>query len=200
MQRLESYILTAAHWILVALSCAGCAGSLPQTGHDTGSSEHTDTVVATPLLPERMFLYKTDTLPSGDVIKRWHWDKPWEIRNHQGAVLRRMYSPEWSPDTPHNEGPRITVIQDPKRGTIYEAFFVQTTEAIFDLPMTLFFFATRESRSPLFTLSFTDVTSAQCQPGRASRGSIKLPHIPQTIFDTAQWIGIGWQSATYQHC
>ena len=200
MYGLGSSMLIAAHWILVILLFAGCASGPPRTDPDIASSERTDTVVATPLLPERTFLYKTDTLPSGDIIKRWHWDKPWEIRNSEGAVLRRMYSPEWSPDTPHNEGPHITVIQDPKRGTIYEAFFVQTTEAIFDLPMTLFFFATRESRSPLFTLSFTDVTAVRCQAGRASRGNIKLPHVPQTIFETAQWVGIGWQSATYHNC
>jgi hypothetical protein len=200
MQRVGSYVLLAVVLIVTPAISPGCSNTKPRMGDDPGASEKTDKVAGTPLFRERMFLFKTHTLPAGDIIKRWHWDKPWEIRNNDGAVVRRMYSPEWSPDGPITEGPHITIIQDPQRGTIYEAFFVQRTEAIFDLPMTLFFFATRESQSPLFSLSFTDSTAAQCQPGRVSRGNIKLPQVPQTTFDTAQWIGIGWQSTTYQDC
>lgn len=201
MQRLGwSYTLISVVLAVTAVLLPGCSSSPSRMDDGPASSEKTDKVAGTPLFHERIFLYKTNTLPSGDIIKTWHWDKPWEVRNGDGAVLRRMYAPTWSRDAPNNEGPHITVIQDPKRGTIYEAFFVQKTEAIFDLPMTLFFFATRESQSPLFSLSFTDSTVKQCQAGQVSRGSIKLPHVPQTIFDTAQWIGIGWQSTTYQDC
>ena len=199
MQRFGSYTLILM-LVVTAVLLPGCSTSPSRMGDGPASLEKTDKVAGTPLFHERIFLYKTDTLPSGDIIKRWHWDKPWEVRHSDGTVLRRMHAPTWTPDAPNNEGPHVTVIQDPKRGTIYEAFFVQKTEAIFDLPMTLFFFATRDSQSPLFSLSFTDSTAGQCQATRVSRGSIKHPQVPQTVFEAAQWIGIGWQSTTYQRC
>lgn len=200
MERIECCARVAGALVLTVLLSSGCSNSPPLTGEGRVPLERTDTVRETPLFQERIFLYKTNTLPSGDIIKRWHWDQPWEIRTADGTVLRRMYSPEWSPDATNTGGPYITVIQDPHRGTIYEAFFVQKTEAVFDLPMTLHFFATRESPSPLFSLSFVDSSAKPCQTGRVSRGGIKSPLVPQTLFETAQWIGIGWQSTVYRSC
>lgn len=187
--------------LLVTASLSpGCSTGVRQAPGETQVQADKEIPAVIPLLHQRIPLYKADILPSGDIIKRWRWREPWEVRTIDGSVIRRMYSPDWSLQTAEPTGPHITVIHDPQRGTIYEAYFVQKTEKTFNLPMTLYFFATRESQSPLFSLSFTDAATAQCQAGRVSRGSIQFPGIPLTVFEAAQWIGIGWQSATYGTC
>jgi hypothetical protein len=184
---------------LVAICVAqGCTSQSPR--QESAVLTDKQQVAAVPLVGRRMYVYKTDILPSGDMMKRWHWDAAWEVRSVDGSVLRRMYSPDWSPENQKNDGPRITVIQDPLRGTIYEVFFVQQTNAVFSLPVTLHFFATRESPTPLFSLSLTDSTAKQCQEGRLSRGGIHTPGISRSLFESAEWVGIGWQGATYERC
>jgi hypothetical protein len=199
MLRVHVYaILLSA--IIIALFGTGCRQTAGYKTASVPASVTQKTVKPHPLPDQRVPLSKTDTLPAGDVIKRWHWDIPWEIRSADGTVIRWMRSPDWSNTTPMTGGPHITVIQDPRRGTIYEAFFVQRTEKVFDLPVTLYFFATRESPTPLFALPFTDPATIQCRPGQVSRGNIMHPAIPLALIESAAWVGVGWQSAAYEDC
>lgn len=181
--------------VLFVLS--GCAHSNQTAPPANEPAAVKDAVRAMRLLDHRIPARKTDVLPDGDVIKRWRWDKPWEIRNAAGEVIRRMDAP----DGPSNhDGPIITVIHDPQRGTIYEAYFVQRSTKTFDLPVTLSFFSGLDARTPLFTLSFTDVTLHRCQPGRVSRGGIQHPSIPRPLIESAEWAAVSWDSVPYGGC
>jgi hypothetical protein len=196
----KPYIITMSAMLLVWLSTESCS-----TGINSGSKKfiapiNEDAVRAVPIPIGRVPLYKTNVLPAGDVIKRWRWDTPWEVTNSGGSIIRRMYSPDSMGGTAPTDGPHITLIQDPTRGTIYEAYFMQRTHRVFDLPMTLFFFATGESETPLFSFSFTDSAIDRCQVGRVSRGNIQFPGVPQVVFEAAQWVGIGWQSTPSRPC
>jgi hypothetical protein len=185
--------------VLPALVIAACSkGTVGSEGPRAVKQD--PTVAAVSLHEGRVFQYKTDVLAAGDVMKRWHWDGPWEIRSTDGTLVRRMFAPDWSADAPKIEGPHLTVIQDPSRGTIYEAFFVQRTDRAFDLPMTLYFFATRDSQTPLFSLTFTDTTIKGCQSGRVSRGNVLSPGIAQSLIESAQWVAIGWGTAVLRSC
>jgi len=185
---------------MVAFAAQGC--SLLSTHQPDGPvvSGEGRTVLAVPLLDHRLYAHATDILPSGDIMKRWYWDAPWEVRGIDGSVIRRMYSPDWPSESTKDVGPSITVIHDPQRGTIYEAFFVQKTNAIFTLPVTLYFFATRESPTPVFSLSFGDATTKLCKDEPVSRGGIKSPGIAKSSLESVEWLGIGWGSTPYDLC
>lgn len=159
-----------------------------------------EVVRASRLLDRRIPTHKTGALPVGDVIKQWRWDTPWDIRNDAGDVIRQMYAPEGPPDLARDDGPQLTVIHDPQRGTIYEAYFVQRTGKVFDLPMTLYFYASRDAGSPLFSLSFKDAAVPRCQESRVSRGGIQSPGIARALLESAEWVAIGWDSVPYGAC
>jgi hypothetical protein len=181
---------------LIFLVVPGCtrttSGTIP-VGAPAGDQ---NVVRAARLDDRRIPAQKADTPATGDVIKQWRWDRPWEVRNAAGEVIRRMYAP----DPARQNGPTITVIDDPKRGTIYEAYFVQQTGKSFDLPMTLYFFGARDATTPLFSLSFTDTAIRNCQEGRVSRGGIQAPGIPRTLVESAEWVAVSWTSVPYGDC
>ncbi len=187
-------------FLMVVLHGPGCGQPVPRDTVPVHATAQQERVRAVPMLPHRLYVYQTDRLPSGDLIKRWHWEAPWEIRTPDGRVVRRMYAPDWSPNTAKNGGPHMTIIQDPQRGTIYEAFFVQQSDRVFTLAVTLSFFADRDSPSPLFSLSFADSAGATCRPAQVSRGGIQAPGIPQAAIESAHWVGVGWEETPTHPC
>ncbi|ALA57551.1 hypothetical protein [Nitrospira moscoviensis] len=181
---------------LAILAAVGCARTTSGKIPVGASGSEQNIVRAARLDDRRVAAHKTDASTTGDVIKQWRWDRPWEVRNAAGEVIRRMYGP----DSARQIGPTITVIDDPKRGTIYEAHFVQQTGKRFDLPMTLYFFGARDASTPLFSLSFTDAALRNCQEGRVSRGGIQAPGIPRSLVESAEWVAVSWTSVPYHDC
>lgn len=178
------------------LVVTGCVRSISEKMPVGGPATEQNVVRAARLDDRRIAAQRADVPSTGDVIKRWRWDRPWEVRNADGEVIRRMYAP----DSARNNGPHITVIDDPQRGTIYEAHFVQQTGKAFDLPMTLYFFGARDADTPLFSLSVRDAALRNCQEGRVSRGGIQAPGIPRALVESAEWVAVSWSSVPYGEC
>ncbi len=191
---------TSVHALAIALVAATMLAALGCAGTSRDVSPGDPLVRAARLVDRRIPAHKADILPTGDVIKRWRSDAPWEIRSQAGEVIRRMYAPDGTASSATHDGPIITVIHDPQRGTIYEAHFLQRTGKVFDLPVTLHFFATRDAPTALFTLSFTDAALRHCQEGRVSRGGIKNPAIPRALLESADWVAVSWESVPYSGC
>jgi hypothetical protein len=184
--------------LLTALIWPGCT----KVTHDqmTVLGRAADIVRASDTLGQRIPSSKTGTLPVGDVIKQWRWDQPWTVRNDAGEAIRYMYAPDGAADPARGDGPQLTVIHDPQRGTIYEAYFVQRTDKVFDLPVKLHFYASRDAATPLFSLSFVDGAVPRCQQSRISRGGIQSPGVTRALLETADWVAVAWDSVPYQAC
>jgi hypothetical protein len=187
--------------ILIVLTILGWTACAKVT-HDqmTVLARAQEVVRASDNLGQRIPSFKVGTLPVGDVIKQWRWDQPWAVRNEAGEVIRHMYAPDGPPPPSRSEGPQLTVIHDPQRGTIYETYFVQRTERLFDLPVRLHFYASRDAATPLFSLSFIDAAIPRCQQSRVSRGGIQSPGVTRALLESAEWVAVEWTSVPYEAC
>ncbi len=159
-----------------------------------------DIVRGSDTIGARIPSWKTSALPVGDVIKQWRWDQPWTVRNEAGEAIRHLSAPDGAADSARGDGPQLTVIHDPQRGTIYEVYFVQRTDKVFDLPVKLHFYASRDAARPLFSLSFIDGTVPRCQQSRISRGGIQSPGVARALLESAEWVAVGWDSVPYEAC